>query len=206
MAITRIRKSSHRKPPKITTFGDTIIIRWPVTDPKIAYIQFLDVGMICSAIVCHGIGNHVFYRGAISIGESIADESHILGPVIADAASWYEKPDLIGVIATPLCGQTLKRLSLNSEIERALRRVYVEYEVPFNQKSGLTPLQLWMPNWPDYATVTLDGEVKFRELHYQQVGYSGIPFGSQSKYLNTERFIDKALSNSKELGGLGPDL
>ncbi len=87
------------------TFGDTLLFAWNFDDDKAAgkpvALKFL--AMWLAHFISDGIRRQVYYRGAISTGEILVDDSKntVIGSAVVDASAWYEQADWFGVIATP---------------------------------------------------------------------------------------------------------
>lgn len=85
------------------SFSDTIIITVNVDQKNtnnnlINYIQ--RIGIILSDIIQEGIRNELFFRGAISFGQYYKSPESVIGPTIDDAATCFDEPQLIGIIAS----------------------------------------------------------------------------------------------------------
>lgn len=167
------------------TFGDTILvaIEHPLDDSLIA-----DLGRLIAygAYWCVPFGLHrrLRWRGAFSLGQFVVDagSNTVLGPAVADAASWYDKADWIGMTATPQCGHYLG-------IAAAQMRdapYAVQYEVPL--AAGGTR-KLWALPWPD--------SLKKRETVLYWFTQFAVPKGTEMKYQNTLDFADYCFSTQE---------
>jgi hypothetical protein len=135
-------KKFKNEPPQLTTFGDTIIFSWEMkTEELLEY--FADVGIFLSYIVEQGLEKRLAFRGAVSVGSYIQSGPTVLGPAISDAAAWYDAPELIGIIATPNCGQFL---NIANERSSFWGGDFVKYPVPL--KGGVSK-DLWITDWPN---------------------------------------------------------
>jgi hypothetical protein len=102
-------KKFRSEPPALTTFGDTFIFSWQMKPDELSdYLP--DVGFFLSFIIVSGLENKMAFRGALSVGDYIQSGATVLGPAIADVASWYDNSEMIGVFATPYCGQFLSNI------------------------------------------------------------------------------------------------
>jgi len=141
-------------------FGDTIILLWQV--PKKDGLKVLLItGIVLSIMIINGLDMGLRLRGAVSIGKVVPRESskrniNILGPAVTDVASWYEASELIGVVATPNCGQHLNYLQMNPNMAITpkgesipLDSCFRKYDVPLK---GNSSRNLWVVSWPQYIT------------------------------------------------------
>jgi hypothetical protein len=175
--------------PQIVTFGDTIVLSWelPEADPE-SFLVFL--GEWLRPALLTGFTQGLLFRGAFSIGNYVHEEATVIGPAIADAASWYEMADWFGIIATPSCGYRLSYLAENLQTRgEKLDKWYVEYEVPL--KNGLSP-RMWVASWPaQYPPLNKPVKgISGRELFLAFLRGLPIPIGTERKYANTLEFFD----------------
>jgi hypothetical protein len=97
-------KSNFFKESTVITFGDTIVICWPLDIRKESwpfFKVFTAVALELREIICAGIEKGILFRGCISVGDYIIEKNTILGPAIFDAHDWYEAADWFGVIISP---------------------------------------------------------------------------------------------------------
>lgn len=181
-------------PIGIRTFGDSILLTWSKDD--VHSHDLLTVGEILKGVFHHSIWHGILVRGAVSVGEFIESDTPgdlaVLGPAIADVASWYEQADWSGIFATPRAGHLLefRVRSCVAEKEfdpRLIERTFVAYDVPFKgfHKS------LWCVAWPHFLSTLKLTDAQRAAAFYEQVSkFSSIPFGAESKYSNTLAFFD----------------
>jgi hypothetical protein len=130
-------------------------------------------------------------RGAVSVGEYIQYDSTVLGPAIADVAAWYDSPEMIGVIATPRCGQFLNCLNESQEI---VSTEFLKYPVPLK---GGSKKDLWLAGWPELINYDPDAKSYLKE-YYELIRRFQIPKGTEDKYFNTEEFVRWTLSKYED--------
>jgi hypothetical protein len=173
--------------PEIATFGDTIIFTWNVTSEyKYKTVHLMAIWL--NRIMTLGLACNLLFRGALSFGEYIFDSNSntVLGPAIADAASWYEEADWLGIIATPSCGFLIDTSSgFNKSRNIDIFKWLVKYPVPL--KSGKT-LLLFALNWP-YDLFIDEKEVTANSL-LSHIFETNIPKGTESKYFNSMNFLE----------------
>lgn len=100
---------------EVLTFGDSFILLYPCSVEEIA-LALKWVAEWCAHVMSCAMEQKVFLRGAFSVGEYLYGGSHsntVLGPAVADAASWCEQADWIGVTVTPSAGYFLEQLGNN---------------------------------------------------------------------------------------------
>jgi hypothetical protein len=195
--VARAHYESH--PPKIVTFGDTILILWELVSESDPEDYLVAMANIVSSAVVSGIQARVLLRGALTVGDYIdsdASEAIVLGPAIADAASWYEYAEWCGVVATPLCGQFVSHLHISlcsdPETHKFFDTAFVRYQVPI--RSG--DLDMWAIAWPYVVSRYKPVNEHASELSwfYSNMKNFSIPMGTEKKYAHTERFVTDVLS------------
>ncbi len=108
-------------------------------------------------------------RGSISTGKFYVDENgldkRILGPALSDAASWYEKAEWMGIIATPDCSKKMSCHFASNHLKHKeyLEHYYIEYPVPIK---NIGRLNLWSVAWPMLLTGRPNPTAK--EKHFNQ--------------------------------------
>jgi len=175
------------------TFNDTVLIvlksikGGPIADaPLRAFLRVL------RKFIADSLTHAILFRGAFSIGPFLIDahSNSIMGEAVADAASWYDKPDWIGVHATPRAYlDILKRMESGTRIDD-WKSAIVEYGVPL--KNGTVDSKV--VNWPKIfltqnTSVCEDKETP-RECVLRHIGKHRIPFGTEKKYFETLTFFD----------------
>ncbi|MDZ4784257.1 MAG: hypothetical protein SGJ19_28755 [Planctomycetia bacterium] len=180
--------------PKLFTFNDTIIVALEAKDEEI-YEAIKGFATIVRRLVSFCLSRAVFLRGAFSIGKYIASDRHnlIMGKAVTDAATWYEKPELIGAIATPKASIVIRK-HVSSDIG-AKQPDFLLFEAEIPCKGG--PQRLYAVNWPKACYVRSlrpSGCLEGKELAWLLglLGAYEIPFGVEHKYRNTIEFFEKA--------------
>jgi hypothetical protein len=175
-------------PPHMSTFGDTVIFTWEMDEGELP--DFLpDVGFTLAYTVFSGLEFKLAFRGALSVGEYIQSGSTVLGPAVADVASWYDCAEMIGVVATPYCGQILNAFDHGTTLNNM---DFVKYKIPLK---GDSHSELWTVPWPHFLTTPAEkAKKKPMQLYYEIMQQFLIPKGTEQKYFNTEVFAKYVLS------------
>jgi hypothetical protein len=184
-------------------FGDSVLLIYDIvpTEPLHRYLAYL-----CSVLQVFyitALEQGILFRGAISIGEYLQEENVFLGPAINDAAAWYDQIDLIGTVATP--SATIRILdAYNTKSPDAKDPTHRErldmfkYSVPLKRGGTET---LFAINWPaaiDYGEGS-PKEKNYLKLYYSLIKRFPIPFGTESKFRNTEAFVTTGSAVWKEV-------
>jgi hypothetical protein len=138
------------------TFGDTIIICWPIkqeeTEHPIQILQSISIEL--AVLMVWGIENRILFRGSVSIGDYILDKNTALGPAIFDANNWYNSADWFGIIFTPK-SQLFIESAINNfqriknEKSNFLLRVAIPYDVPLTHAKNDKKIKTFLAiNWP----------------------------------------------------------
>lgn len=126
----------------------------------------------------------------MSIGSYLESDTTIIGPVVADVASWHEKSDWFGGMTTPYCTRYIR--SECGEKPNILN--FVKYNVPL--KNGKT-IDAFCANWPVQVNISGDKEwVDPLSFYYTAVSKLNIPFGTEHKYSNAEQFLTYCIQNN----------
>jgi hypothetical protein len=180
--------------PEFTTFGDTLIITCENVndDPDLTFITFCTYLV---QIINAGLVFEIPYRGVISHGNYVLsrDRNAVLGPAIAEAATWYERADWIGLHLTPSTGLRYSKVRNNKINDNPTWRNYLnlilnQYQVPIK---GSSPLHLWSLGWPIgylYKCNEFNME-KLENLLLEHITALNIPYNSESKYLNSFEYF-----------------
>jgi hypothetical protein len=172
--------------PIITTFGDTVLLSWELPEEKPErHLPRLIESLVPAVFVGLEIG--FVFRGALSVGHYIQDQSTLVGPAIADAASWYERANWLGIIATPACGHRLS-LILEEQFKSTRDSVsewMVEYGVPLSRAGEIR--RLWTISWPSTYLIR---HTKPRARLFRQLSKYPVPLNTEDKYSNTVNFFD----------------
>lgn len=193
------------------TFGDTILFCWDLTGgtgkkmevTKKLQLCLIRAGHLINQFITLGVSKGLPFRGAISIGSYLSEKSTVIGPAVADAASWYEQADWIGVMATPSAGFHIREFvelgkhlaerdgEESSLMEDQFSKFFVEYEkVPIKKSGASDKMRLWVSSWPFILKRTAD-DIPAKEFHMfsQFIARMPVPKGTESKYFNTENFF-----------------
>jgi hypothetical protein len=144
----------------------------------------------------------ILFRGACALGEfyEVDDETNtIMGPVVSDAAAWYDKAEWIGIHLTPRSSMYVEALSMD------LAHVLVDYAVPLKNGQNLWTKAV---NWPKAFYVEglapPSTGLKRRVSVLSRLSGHLIPFGVESKYANTVAFFDHVEREQKLDEQFGP--
>src|SRR5208283_1873396 len=145
--------------PKIAIFQDSIIICFPdkVQKDNTLHNFFAAQNWLMAAYLV-AIEKGLFFRGAISCGEYIYDESDggiaVLGAPVVNAVNYEKKGNWIGVIQTDYFQeQYMKALSQYAaahklalqDVIQGYNRFYVKYDVPIKDNGKSLH---YVVNWP----------------------------------------------------------
>lgn len=178
---------------KSFTIGDTMVYTFETGAPPSA----LDVGAFCHflrIVVSYSIRAGFPVRGAFAIGQFFkVDDRTVLGPAVADAASWYERADWIGVHATP--HSSLKIQELLEGQSGLLEHVLSPYPVPMKDRSSPS---LYAINWPKsfyVRPVRTDPPQGARSKVLAALTQRDMPVGTEPKYWNALAFFDRVVAS-----------
>jgi hypothetical protein len=179
------------------TFNDTVLIvlksikGGPIADaPLRAFLRVL------RKFIADSLAHAILFRGAFSIGTFLIDQqsNSIMGEAVTDAAAWYDKPDRIGVHATPRTYFDItKRMQSGSHLGD-WNSAIVEYKVPV--KGGA--LQSKVINWPKMfltknSSLCEDHETP-RQCVLRHISKHRVLLGTENKYFETLSFFDYVAS------------
>lgn len=171
--------------PDTITFGDTILFSWRfpiVSDGLLLLSSFWAIEAISKAMELQ-----LPLRGAVACGKFLLMGTTVLGPAVAEAASWYEKAAWIGAVATP---SVSIRLEILKDKMPLLWSGYIPYNVP-GSKGEVFPA--WAVAWP-WAFIHEEWEGKAniaaREDFLNTLKMFDIPHEAANKYFNTLHFFD----------------
>jgi len=191
------RDSKLFKNLRIRFFGDTLLLTYEIKNKSREYEYFDDLSFILRGFICNALKLGILFRGSISLGKYLEEGNIVLGPAVFDAAAWYDKLEMIGIIATPRTTVSLKSVFLhefNGNSSGAWGDgIFDKY--PLKTKDQI---ELYALNWPSYLDFDSELTKKSTEvLFYQLIRTFPMPFGTESKFQNTELFFQK-LYRSKE--------
>jgi hypothetical protein len=175
------------------TFNDTVLIvlksvkGGPIDDaPLRAFLR------VIRKFIADSLAHAILFRGAFSIGSFLIDEpsNSIMGETVTDAAAWYDKPDWIGVHATPRTYFDItKRMQSRSHLAD-WNSAIVEYSVPL--KSDV--VQSKAINWPKMFLTQnnslCENDETPRECVLRHISKHRVPLGTENKFFETLKFFD----------------
>lgn len=174
----------------ISTFGDSIIICWPIEGVSRSEVVFPIVAWWLQKAVALGIKHQILLRGSVSIGKYLIDataaNTTILGPAIADANAWSQEADWFGIILTPHCQICLTNMLENPACVVPNEVLCVKYSVPLRQNQGKN--ELYAISWPLHFLSGRAGNLGLIELT-TQLSELSIPKGVESKFENSITFF-----------------
>jgi hypothetical protein len=197
--IDQIRQSRH----EVVTFGDSFILLYQC-NPQTIRFALASVAHWCALNISAAMDSKVFLRGALSIGSYLyggSQSNTVLGPAVADAATWCDLADWIGVVVTPSTGYYLEQSAINpnelrhhSQFHFFKQQYYFKYQVPLK---GNHQENLWTLMWPcNFFDHEKPDSIKQR-LATTFAGTS-MPRGSESKYANTWEYVNWLWAKSLE--------
>jgi hypothetical protein len=170
----------------IRFFGDTLLVSYEIKDKSREIDYFDGLSFILSGFICTALKLGLLFRGSIALGDYLEEGNIVLGPAVFDAAVWYEKLEMIGVIATPKTTLSLKSIFLNRDnsLDVWLDGVFVKPPLKNNVET-----ELFIFNWPIHLSYDENGHEKTESYFYQLIRNFSIPLGTESKFQNTENFF-----------------
>jgi len=191
--------------PEIFTLQDSMFACFPEPDRNIEgtlHNFFVAQSWLMQAMEM-SIAKKLFFRGAISNGQYIMNESEkgiqILGKPVNDAVEYEKFGDWIGVIQTPnfhldyiLAMRTYAKINHKpiSEFEQDFLRFYVKYDVPLTNKRGNR--EFYVVNWP---TMVKKSKAEDEIRTALSEGKRSADESNKQKYDNTIRFLDFCKEN-----------
>ena len=176
---------------KTYTFNDTMLIVLEVQGNRPSSSEIQAFTTVLRKLLVDSLRRKIMFRGSFAIGTFYEDSNTntILGKAVTDAASWYNRADWIGIIATPLT-----TIHIDYQMEKSSkewRHLLIRYEVPL---SGNGQQSLWAINWPKVfwaqgITPCKKGE-KPRETFLNLLTRFDMPIGVESKHFNAIKFFD----------------
>ncbi len=154
----------------VSNFSDTFIII--ITAKQGKEFDF-EEAMVLSGLIALGgfieaLNFNFLLRGAISYGKIFRDEHLCIGPAIDDAASWYEKPNFVGVICTPHTSFRLQNIK-HKDRRQMLEFLFRDAKIPLrdNQTLPNNSMLNWITTYAlqkaDYPTDIQDYEKQILE-------------------------------------------
>jgi hypothetical protein len=179
--------------PKMTisTFGDSIIICWPIEGKVILETVFPVVAFWLQKSISQGIKHRILLRGSVSIGKYLVDNTTgnttIIGPAIADANAWSQAADWFGIILTPYCQMRLTEMLENTECIVPIELLCVKYPVPLRQSHDTK--ELYAISWPIHFLIGRTKENSGLFELTSQLSELSVPKGVESKFENSINFF-----------------
>jgi hypothetical protein len=178
----------------IRFFGDTLLVTYEIKDKNREIDYFDGISFILNEFICTALKLGLLFRGSIALGDYLEEGNVVLGPAVFDAAVWYEKLEMIGVIATPKTTLSLKSIFLNK---------YNALDVAWNDGVFVRPslkngadAELFVFNWPISLSYGENGRENTEKYFYQLIRAFPVPLGSESKLQNTENFFQSMCKSS----------
>lgn len=173
---------------KTRFFGDTLLLTYEIKE-RPQEIKYFDRLMFTLRwFLWNALKLGILFRGSISLGEYLEDGNIVLGPAVFDAAGWYDKLEMIGIVATPRTTLSLKSIFLEGcGKSEGYWGDGVFYMVPLK---GLAPQELYVVNWPSTMLSECEATRTVADvLFYDAMRAFPMPFGTEIKFQNTERFF-----------------
>jgi hypothetical protein len=149
-----------------------------------------------SAVVKGAVDAGILFRGAVSIGDYIETGDIVLGPAIVDAATWYDKIELFGIITTPTGLNYVKGIYANvlhesfNESDPA-GSIFRLWQVPI---TGDRVLNTYIFDWPSTIPHFTKGDIHaMLAWYYDRIRNLNVPGGVERKYANTEAFVKESI-------------
>jgi len=211
-------EQAHLPSPGAALFGDTVVYYWD-SQPLLGYLTsqrgddmqgspgniehvsiwlsaFLAMGYL-RPIIYEGLERGLPLRGIVAYGSYVVDAQKkrnvVIGPAVADAAAWYEKPDWIGISTCPSLTVTLRR---NYALLRAMEAgmpFAMYYDVPLVDGRVFPSYCLGWPleyaNEEENTSYDITPRVGIDRFWKQVHSRNLVRPGTETKYLNTERFV-----------------
>jgi hypothetical protein len=191
-------------------FNDTVAVGWKIPEPNLVVVALFFKQL--QELVMNMLEIGVPLRGAISEGQYIVPKSsdsenrYLLGDAVNDAAEWYERMDLIGLIMTPKASMNVETAINNAERNpdvlwkmEIVDILLPRYNVPLSHGGSQSCRTVGWPGLTGSDSV-MDGSLdSVRKLHVQQrdrflsifdAQRVKIPPKAIGKYNNTLEFID----------------
>ena len=178
--------------PRIFTFGDTIIITLELRSKKYMRAHLTVFLMLLRRYLFHSFLGGVLFRGAFSIDYYFEDAgtNTVLGSAVADAASWYNRSNWVGVSSTPKTKSVLEYFYYDGRGFLEDSRHIVKYQVPMTD--GTTFL-LYSISWPGaFFTKEFMRHAKqeaSEKWFLDLLRDLPMPAGTEIKYENTRAFF-----------------
>ena len=135
-----------------------------------------------------------FARGAISFGDIEKRGNHFVGPVVDDAAEYFELQDMIGICFTPKTSlATEYAIEWNKKgLNKSIDKFIIKYNTPLKNK---IELELFQINWAKKFLEPQVGQLPINPFGRLSMFLSkrNIPTAAVSKFTNTISFFKYAI-------------
>jgi len=178
---------------KYRFFGDSLLFTIEVKNDVHFTESFQHFVTILSMMIVSALEKGILFRGALAIGNYIEDSTIVLGPAVTDAASWYEKIDLMTVIASPAATNFIKaeystKKNFNESKPMPLIRMA---DVPCSDNKEV---KAYLLDWPMFICIMADvNKMDPFQAYYVIFKELPIPIGTELKYYNTEKFFKESV-------------
>jgi hypothetical protein len=180
---------------KVYTFGDSIIFALSNGNDSDSDSVLRSAILSTRQVLAYSIERGLPFRGSISYGKFYANDisNTVLGPAVNDAATWHDKTEIIGVVATP--STTLKILSDHElDADKAVGKQRYCYMTVIPNKLNYTE-KLGYVNWPTW--IAFDNKGKKPRVVYSLIlsmlSSMRQPPQTEVKYNNTIKIVRKIL-------------
>jgi hypothetical protein len=169
-------------------FGDTLLVTYEVKNKERESEYFESLSFVLSSFICTAIKLGILFRGSVSLGEYLEEGNVVLGPAVFDAAMWYEKLEMIGIIATPKATLSLKSLFLSDD--KTLDDAWNDGVFINPPLKNNIVAELFVFNWLIFLSYDDEnGHEKTEKYFYKLIREFPVPLGAESKLQNTENFF-----------------
>jgi hypothetical protein len=177
----------------IRFFGDTILITYQIKNRAHECKYYDQIVLILNHLICAAFGKGLLFRGSLALGEYVDKGNVVLGPAVFDAATWYDKLDMIGVVATPQTSSAIKSMLRNEHknIEWTNVTVWMHAVLETHSSKTSKPIELFTFNWPVSSGFIKDEKETSEQWFYRNLRQFPVPPDTESKFQNTERFFLK---------------
>lgn len=167
-------------------------------------LLLLPAATFAALVFVLGLQTELALRGVVCVGEYFQSEHITIGPAIADAATWYETGEIIGVHLTPkacLMAEQIRiresGIGLDTQVDRWMSDVLFSTEVPLKGHGSPGFLVNWTMAFGAYQSIQ---GVTAEQWFLRQLQKMPVPRGTESKYQNTIRInreMESALADSR---------
>lgn len=183
---------------KTYTFNDTMLIVLESVGDRPTAEEIKAFVTVLRKLLVDSLKRRILFRGSFAIGEFYEDSSTntILGKAVTDAASWYDKADWIGILATPR--STIYLDQLMEDKNNSFRHLLVDYPVPLSENKSI---RFWCVNWPKVfwipSITPCKSDEKPRESFLGMLSRFHVPRGTESKHFHAIAFFDYVIRTLK---------